>query len=85
MDRPNWCPHSDCSFLCQTQDAACVGRLPGAESHDGDVNTHRLCLHGAPDDGSWAFELKLNRSDAWHLKRMLDVLMKDVDSLRPSS
>jgi hypothetical protein len=84
MNRPAWCPHSDCSFLCQTQDAACVGRLPAPDPHDGDVNTHRLCLRGAQDDGGWTFDLKLNRSDAYHLKRMLDVLMKDSPLAGPA-
>jgi len=75
MKRPEWCPHTDCIFRAQTQDVCCVGLLPQPDPHDGDFNTHRLCLHGAKDDGEWTFDLKVNRSDAYNIKRMLEVIM----------
>lgn len=49
----------------------CVGTLPQPEPHDGDFNTHRFCLHGAKDDGEWTFDLQVNRSDVWNIKRIL--------------
>lgn len=74
MERPEWCPHHTCQFKCQTQSSACVGALPEPVGHDGDFNTHRLCLHGAKDDGEWTFDLQVNRSDAYHLIRMLKLV-----------
>ena len=76
--RPAWCPHSDCAYRLQTQDAACIGRLPEPVDHDGTPNTNRLCLHGAKDDGEWTFDLQVNRGDVWNLMRILNVgVMKD--------
>lgn len=71
MERPTWCPHSDCEFACHSQEAVCVGRLPAPEDHDGVANTHRLCLHGAKDDGEWVFDLKVNKGDVWNMTRIL--------------
>lgn len=76
IPRPVWCPHADCGFLWQTHDSACVGKLPSPDPHDGDFNTHRLCLHGARDDGEWTFDFKVNKSDAWHLSRLLRLVME---------
>lgn len=72
MPRPSWCPHPTCNYLLQTQDAACVGKLPDPIEHDGDKNTHRLCLRGAKDDGEWTFDLQINSSDCYHLTRLLN-------------
>lgn len=72
--RPQWCPHPDCQFKCQTQDQLCVGILPEPDPHDGDINTHRMCWHGAKDDGEWTFDLKINKSDAWWMKRLLNLV-----------
>ncbi len=47
-----------------------MGELPAPEDHDGINNTHRLCLHGAKDDGEWTFDLKVNRTDVWNMVRM---------------
>ena len=74
MERPAWCPHTDCQFKCHSQEAFCVGTLPEPDPHDGDFNTHRMCLHGAKDDGEWTFDLKVNRSDAWNITRMLKLV-----------
>jgi hypothetical protein len=74
MTRPTWCPHADCQFKCHTQEMACVGVLPQPEDHAGIANTHRLCLHGAKDDGEWTFDLKVNRGDAWNITRLLKLI-----------
>lgn len=72
QERPTWCPHQACQFVMRTQDSACVGQLPQPEPHGEDTNTHRLCLHGAKDDGEWNFDLQINATDAWHLGRLLN-------------
>jgi hypothetical protein len=72
--RPEWCPHQNCQYRLQTQDAACVGELPVPDPHGPDFNTHRLCLRGAEDDGQWAFSMTINGSDAWNLGRLLQVV-----------
>jgi len=41
--------------------------------HDGVNNTHRLCMHGAPDDGLWLHTVEWNRGDAWNFRRIIDV------------
>lgn len=74
MNRPLWCPHADCAFKCHSQESVCVGVLPSPDPHDGDFNTHRLCLHGAKDDGEWTFGLKVNKSDAWNISRILKLV-----------
>jgi hypothetical protein len=70
-ERPSWCPHSTCCPVGGASEQKCVGALPAPEPHDGDFNTHRLCLRGARDDGEWTFDLQINRADAWHLWRTL--------------
>lgn len=78
MDRPSWCPHQSCGFVCKSQDLICVGMLPMPEPHDGVDNTHRLCLRGAKDDGEWTFDLQINRGDAWNLTRMLRAIFPSL-------
>lgn len=75
--RPDWCPHRDCGFLCSSQELVCVGRLPKPDPHGDLMNTHRMCIHGAKDDGEWTFDLKVHNGDAWNLRRMLNVIMND--------
>lgn len=72
--RPGWCPHADCDPRQGSQGTLCLGELPAPDPHDGDVNTHRLCLRGAADDGGWVFDLKINRGDGWHIWRLLGAL-----------
>lgn len=74
MDRPNWCPHKDCIFKCHSQMMVCVGVLAEPSPHDGDINTHRFCLHGDKDDGEWTFDLKVNKSDVWNITRILNCI-----------
>jgi len=44
--------------------------------HDGVNNTHRLCMHGAPDDGLWLHTVEWNRGDAWNFRRIVDAAFK---------
>lgn len=69
-NRPTWCLHPECSPRRSTQNKACVGRLPQPEPHDGDHNTHRLCIEA---DG--VFDLQINKSDAWWLRQLLAVVI----------
>lgn len=71
QQKPEWCPFTDCIFVVNTQDAACIGKLPTPEPHLDDFNTHRLCLH-AREDEDWHFNIQINKSDAWNLRRILD-------------
>jgi len=68
--RPEWCPHSDCVFLRRIQDAGCCGALPVPEPHDGDLNTHRLCLR--PEVA--VFDLQVNMSDLDWLRWLFDAI-----------
>ena len=57
-------------------DAMCCGELPKPEPHDGDLNTHRLCLNGADKDGG-VFDLQINSTDVWWLKKTLEPVHTD--------
>lgn len=70
--KPGWCIHKDCIFLIHTQMKICSGRLPKPVEHDGDYNTHRVCICFGIND---IFDFQVNRTDAFNLKR---VLMKGV-------
>jgi len=67
--RPAWCPHPDCQFVLNTQELACVGRLPEPERHDEGWNDGRLCINA---DG--VIDLQVNRGDLWNLKRLFGAL-----------
>ena len=69
--RPDWCPHSDCIFKVQSQDKACVGKLPKPVEHDGDHNTHRLCFDER-ETGHGIHDLQINWTDSWNLIRLLN-------------
>ena len=49
----------------------CVGQLPEPEPHGDGLNTHRICLHGAKDDGEWTFDLQINTGDGYAIYRLL--------------
>jgi hypothetical protein len=78
-NRPRWCPHQDCKFRLQFQDAMCGGELPDPAEHDGDFNHLRICLNGAADNGG-VFDLQINRTDIFHLRRLFDSLQKAESS-----
>ena len=73
QERPPWCPHPSCRFKIHSQHRICFGSLPEPEPHGGHQNTHRMCIHGAPDDGEWTFDLQICRGDGWAMLRLLDV------------
>lgn len=82
QERPPWCPFQSCRYLASSQAAACLGALPAPEPHGDGENTHRLCLHGADDDGAWTFKLQINRSDAWAISRLLGRVFKFIGGIR---
>lgn len=59
QERPAWCPHIDCVFQRRATDHLCGGQLPAPEPHDGDFNTHRICINA----GLPVFDLQVNASD----------------------
>lgn len=67
--RPSWCPHPDCQFVLNSQEMACVGRLPAPQLHDGVTNDGRVCLRAGG-----TIDLQVNRGDLWNLKRLFDAL-----------
>jgi len=69
QERPGWCPHQDCIFSRRSQDALCGGRLPKPEPHDGDENTHRLCIKTGE-----VFDLQVNKTDCDGIRFILDAL-----------
>ena len=72
-ERPSWCPHQACQFrTCAAQQSLCIGELAAAEPHDDGFNTHRLCIHGARDDGEWTFDLQINNTDVFWLRTALN-------------
>ncbi len=77
QERPSWCPYPDCNFKRRVTDAACGGELPVPEPHDGDTNTHRLCMNAdqdpkAPKSQVWS--LQVNASDLDWLRWVFDAL-----------
>jgi len=70
QERPSWCPHRDCEFKKRAMDKLCSGRLPEPTSHDGDWNTHRLCINGVLPNNE-VFDLMINKTDAWWLSYVL--------------
>lgn len=58
QEKPSWCPHEGCGFLRRAMDNLCGGKLAVPEPHDGDWNTHRLCIK---TDG--VFDLQVNTND----------------------
>lgn len=77
QERPEWCPHQDCVFLRQSQGLLCGGHLPKPEPHDGDENTHRLCIKAAG-----VFDLQINRTDCDSIRFILDALDEKKTSWR---
>lgn len=77
QERPAWCPHRDCVFRRRVTDAACGGELPKPEPHDGDLNTHRVCVNAPQDPEAKPgaiFDLQVNASDLDWLRWIFDAL-----------
>ncbi|KKL46362.1 hypothetical protein LCGC14_2346290, partial [marine sediment metagenome] len=54
----------------RSQDALCGGRLPKPEPHEGDENTHRLCVNTVGE----VFDLQVNKTDLGYFRWILDAL-----------
>ncbi|MCG8506156.1 MAG: hypothetical protein MI755_16250 [Sphingomonadales bacterium] len=68
--RPAWCPYQDCIFKTVAgQHSFCIGQLSQPEPHGAGSNTHRMCLHGAKDDGEWTFDLQINGGDVFWMRQ----------------
>ena len=76
MKRPEWCPHKNCGFRVNSQDKVCIGKLLEPEPHDDDFNTHRFCLD-TRETGHGIFDLQINQSDAWNMRRLLNIVFED--------
>lgn len=77
MSKPDWCRHrATCRFIRSVSDSACGGRLPKPEPHDGDVNTHRICIRTNAD----VFDLQVNRTDLWWLSELIGSIREDMDN-----
>jgi len=83
QERPSWCPHKDCLFKRRALDSLCGGELPEPTPHDGDMNTHRICINADP-----IFDLQVNRADIgwfkWIFEAMAPVVVKEDEKYYPS-
>ena len=70
--RPEWCPHAECEYRASSQAIICVGHLPTPAPQGDDENTDRICLQ--TDTDGEPFDLQINASDVFHLRRMFDVI-----------
>jgi len=68
-ERPIWCPHQDCGFKRRAMDSLCGGKLPKPIEHDGDFNTHRLCIKT-----NEVFDLQVNKTDLFWFKLIFKAL-----------
>ncbi len=69
QDRPRWCPHQDCIFQRRVLDSICGGELPNPVEHDGDKNTHRVCINADS-----VFDLQVNKTDLGWFRWVFDAL-----------
>ncbi len=74
--RPGWCPHR-CHYLMSVQGKICAGKLPKPEQHEGDFNTHRVCMFGVLPNLE-VFDLQVNKTDLYHFERVFDAIKKDI-------
>jgi len=69
QEKPSWCEHEGCLFLRGAVDCLCGGKLPAPEPHDGDFNTHRICI--GPEE---VFDLQVNVSDLDWFRWIFDAI-----------
>ncbi|HDZ25291.1 hypothetical protein LCGC14_1831940 [marine sediment metagenome] len=69
QERPFWCGHLDCLFLRRVMDSLCGGQLPSPEPHEGDLNTHHICIRT-----DTVFDLQVNFSDLDWFRWVFDAL-----------
>lgn len=74
VERPDWCLHKDCIIKRCLQMKMCVGELPELEEHDGDFNSHRICFD-TRETGHGIFDLQINKSDAYGIRLLTDIVM----------
>lgn len=74
--KPTWCPFADCGMIRNSQDMMCCGKLPVADPHGEDFNTHRFCLN-LSEFNEAPFELKINRTDAHLFRKLFDAVYHD--------
>lgn len=72
QEKPSWCQHSSCIFLRRVQDNLCGGELPAPKPHDGDLNTHRICIKTEGVFG--LFSLQVNVSDLDWFRWVFDAI-----------
>ena len=72
QERPSWCPHLDCSFRRRAHDSVCGGELPEPAQHNGDFNTHRVCLR--EDDNGRIADYQVNATDLEWFRWIFDAL-----------
>lgn len=77
QERPTWCPHPTCKFIRLAAGRICCGRLPAPLPHNGDFNTHRVCLYPIENK---VFDLQVNASDLEWFRWIFDA----IDSKRTS-
>ena len=75
LKRSSWCPHKTCKNLRTLQDKMCVGKLMKKEEHDGDFNTHRICLD-TKETGHGVFDLQINKTDCYWFRLLFDAIDK---------
>jgi len=76
-ERPSWCRYpAECVHVIRSQNAICAGRLPEPVAHDGDVDTHRLCLK-VNNKAKPFSSILWSRSDAYNLRRVRDAVAAD--------
>lgn len=73
QERPTWCPYPSCIFKRRVMDSICGGELPVQEPHDGDMNTHRICINGVDSSGG-VVPLQVNKSDLDWFRWVFDAL-----------
>jgi len=71
QERPYWCKYQNCIFRKRHQDAICGGILPKPEPHNGDFNTHRVCIRFSDSD---IVDIQINKSDLDYLRSIFDSL-----------
>ncbi len=74
-ERPVWCPHADCAVRCYVPDRLCTGRLPESVGHEGDFNTHRLCMW---DGAAEPTDYQINRTDIFWLQHVLATIKPEA-------
>lgn len=68
-ERPDWCPHSDCTFINCFDNCFCKGKMSEPVIHDGTTDDLWLCMK--PFDSDIIDDFNMNKSDFWSLSQFL--------------